>query len=281
MSSALSNRTSGQIPAILGSLVIGIIVLGPVLWAFATSFKTEVEAVVVPPTLWPNSPTLENYSKVLHDAAFLTDLWNSVAYSVGAVIIALLVGIPGGYAAARFSFKCKRALMLVILATSMVPGVALLVPTYYLLESVGLLNSGIVITIILSARIIPQTVWFIANFVEAVPIEIEDSAMIDGASRFQIIWSLILPLIRPGIAAVATIGIVTTWNDYITVAVFAPEVAKRTLQVALVNQVFDAVGISWSYMMAFVMVASSPVIFMFGFVQKWFISGLTAGAVKG
>jgi ABC-type glycerol-3-phosphate transport system permease component len=157
----------------------------------------------------------------------------------------------------------------------------LLVPTYYLLETVGLLNSGVVVTIILSARIIPQTVWFIANFVEAVPIEIEDSAMIDGASRFQIIWSLILPLIRPGIAAVATIGIVTTWNDYITVAVFAPEVAKRTLQVALVNQVFDAVGISWSYMMAFVMVASSPVIFMFGFVQKWFISGLTAGAVKG
>ena len=281
MSNALPNRSNGQIPAILGSLVIAVIVLGPVLWAFATSFKTEIEAVVVPPTLWPNSPTLENYTKVFQDPAFLTDLWNSVAYSVGAVIIALLVGIPAGYAAARFSFRGKRTLMLVILGTSMVPGVALLVPTYYLLETVGLLNSGIVVTIILCARIIPQTVWFIANFVEAVPVEIEDSAMIDGASRFQIIWSLILPLIRPGIAAVATIGIVTTWNDYITVAVFAPEVAKRTLQVALVNQVFDAVGISWSYMMAFVMIASSPVIVMFGFVQKWFISGLTAGAVKG
>ncbi|MGO4567071.1 carbohydrate ABC transporter permease [Rhizobium sp. 2YAF20] len=281
MSNAYSNRPGAQIPAILGSLVIGIIVLGPVLWAFATSFKTEVEAVAVPPTIWPSAATLENYIKVLQDPAFLNDLWNSVAYSVGAVIIALLVGIPAGYAAARFSFKGKRALMLVVLATSMVPGVALLVPTYYLLEAVGLLNSGIVVTIILSARIIPQTVWFIANFVEAVPVEIEDSAMIDGASRFQIIWALILPLIRPGIAAVATIGIVTTWNDYITVAVFAPEVAKRTLQVALVNQVFDAVGISWSYMMAFVMIASMPVILMFGFVQKWFISGLTAGAVKG
>ncbi len=103
----------------------------------------------------------------------------------------------------------------------------------------------------------------------------------DGANRYQIISKLILPLIRPGIAAVATIGIVTTWNDYITVAVFAPDVAKRTLQVALVNQVFDAVGISWSYMMAFVVMASMPVILMFGLVQKWFISGLTAGAVKG
>jgi ABC-type glycerol-3-phosphate transport system permease component len=163
----------------------------------------------------------------------------------------------------------------------MVPGVALLVPTYYLLDAVGLLNSGIVVTVILAARIIPQTVWFIANFVEAIPIEIEDSAFMDGASRSQIIRYLVLPLIKPGIAAVATIGIVTTWNDYITVAVFAPDLAKRTLQVALVNQVLDSVGISWSYMMAFVIVASMPIIIMFGFVQKWFVSGLTAGAVKG
>jgi multiple sugar transport system permease protein len=276
-----SGRPSGRVPAILMSFLFAVIVLGPVAWALATSFKTEVEAVAVPPTLWPSKATLENYFKVFRDQSFARDFFNSVIYAVGAVVLALLVGIPAGYAAARFTFKGKRALMLVILATSMVPGVALLVPTYYLLDTVGLLNSGIVVTIILSARIIPQTVWFIANFVEAVPVEIEESAFMDGANRFEIIWNLILPLIRPGIAAVATIGIVTTWNDYITVAVFAPDVAKRTLQVALVNQVFDAVGISWSYMMAFVVIASMPVILMFGLVQKWFISGLTAGAVKG
>jgi len=276
-----SSRPNGRIPAALLSFVFAAIVLGPVVWALATSFKTEVEAVTVPPTLWPNMATLENYFKVFRDPSFLRDLWNSIAYSVGAVALALLVGIPAGYAAARFSFKGKRALMLTILATSMIPGVALLVPTFYLLDAIGLLNSGTVVTIILSARVIPQTVWFIANFVEAVPVEIEDSAVMDGANRFQVIWHLILPLIRPGIAAVATIGIVTTWNDYITVAVFAPDVAKRTLQVALVNQVFDSVGISWSYMMAFVAIASMPVILMFGLVQKWFISGLTAGAVKG
>ena len=276
-----SGRPTGRVPAILMSFLFAVIVLGPVAWALATSFKTELEAVAVPPTLWPSTATLENYFKVFRDQSFARDFWNSVVYSVGAVALALLVGIPAGYAATRFSFKGKRTLMLMILATSMVPGVALLVPTFYLLDTIGLLNSGIVVTIILSARIIPQTVWFIANFVEAVPVEIEDSAFMDGASRFQIIWNLILPLIRPGIAAVATIGMVTTWNDYITVAVFAPDVAKRTLQVALVNQVFDAVGISWSYMMAFVVIASMPVILMFGLVQKWFISGLTAGAVKG
>ncbi|WP_425628012.1 carbohydrate ABC transporter permease [Agrobacterium tumefaciens] len=135
MSTALSSdRPAGKLAAILGSLFVALIVLGPILWALATSFKTEVEAVAVPPTLWPSSATLENYIKVFQDQSFLQDLWNSVAYAVGAVIIALLVGIPAGYAAARFDFAGKRALMMVILATSMVPGVALLVPTYYLLE---------------------------------------------------------------------------------------------------------------------------------------------------
>jgi len=278
---ASTDRPAGYHFALLASFLVAVLVLGPVVWALATSFKTEVEAVAVPPTLLPRTVTIENYVKVFRDQSFPRDFLNSLAYSVGAVALALIVGIPAGYAAARFTFSGKRALMLVILGTSMVPGVALLVPTFYLLDAVGLLNSGIVVTIILSARIIPQTIWFIGNFVESVPMEIEESAFMDGATRFQIIWRLVLPLIRPGIAAVATIGFVTTWNDYITVAVFAPDTVKRTLQVALVNQVFDAVGISWSYMMAFVIIASMPVILLFGLVQKWFISGLTAGAVKG
>ncbi len=279
--SETSGRIQNKMPAIIVSFAFAFIVLGPILWALATSFKSEIEAVSIPPTLLPNAATFRNYLKVFSDQSFLQDLLNSVSYSVGAVALSLVVGIPAGYAAARFSFNGKRILMLIILATSMVPGVALLVPTYYLLDAVGFLNSGIIVTIILAARIIPQTVWFIANFVEAIPIEIEDSAFMDGANRYQIIKYLVLPLIKPGIAAVATIGVITTWNDYVTVAVFAPDVAKRTLQVALVNQVLDSVGISWSYMMAFVIIASMPVILMFGFVQKWFVSGLTAGAVKG
>jgi ABC-type glycerol-3-phosphate transport system permease component len=171
--------------------------------------------------------------------------------------------------------------MLVILATSMVPGVALLVPTFYLLDHLGLLNNRFVILIILAARIAPQTVWFIQNFIDAVPMEVDEAAHMDGASRWEILTKIVLPLIRPGIAAVAVIGAITTWNDYITIAVFAPDSAKRTLQVALVNQVFDAVGISWSFTMAFALISSLPVILLFMLVQKWFIAGLTAGAVKG
>lgn len=282
MLSSVGNRPlAGGLARLLAVLIV-VVVLGPIAWGVATSLKTEVMAVRLPPTIIPSPLTFENYASVVFSyPTFLVELWNSTLYAVGAVIVALIVGIPAGYAASRFHFAGKRTVMMIILGTSMVPGVAVLVPTYYVLDALGLLNNQAVIVLLLAARIAPQTVWFLQNFIDAVPLEIDESASIDGASRRQILQRLILPLIKPGIAAVAVIGTVTIWNDYITVAVFAPDIAKRTLQVALVNQVFDAVGISWSYMMAFAMMASLPIMIMFAVVQKWFVAGLTAGAVKG
>jgi multiple sugar transport system permease protein len=175
----------------------------------------------------------------------------------------------------------QRSIMLVIVDD--IDGARSVAPRCYFLPARSPLSSNnrLVLLIILASRITPQTVWFMQNFIDAVPLEIDEAAHMDGASRWQILTKLVLPLIRPGIAAVAVIGAITTWNDYITIAVFAPDTAKRTLQVALVNQVFDAVGISWSFTMAFALIASLPVILMFLLVQKWFIAGLTAGAVKG
>src|SRR5207248_584461 len=189
---------------ILAALVVGS-ALGPMLWAISTSLKNEVNAVSAIPSLIPSPATFSNYFSVFSHKTFLIELVNSVLYAAGAVVIALAVGIPAGYAASRYIFAAKLPVMLLIVAPSMVRG----------------------------------------------------------------------------FAAVAVIAGITTWNDYITIAVFAPDTAKRTLQVALVNQVFDAVGISWSFTMAFALIASLPVILMFLLVQKWFIAGLTAGAVKG
>src|SRR5438105_10048335 len=195
---------------ILAALVVGS-ALGPMLWAISTSLKNEVNAVSAIPSLIPSPATFSNYLSVFSHKTFLIELVNSILYAAGAVAVALAVGIPAGYAASRYTFPAKRPVMLLILATSMVPGVALLVPTFYLLDHLGLLNNRLVIVIILAARIAPQTVWFIQNFIEAVPIEIDEAAHIDGASRVQIPTKLVLPLIRPGIAAVAVIGAITTW----------------------------------------------------------------------
>ncbi len=237
--------------------------------------------IAYPPSFVPSPPTIASYGAILRQPNFLTELFNSVLYAFGAVALTIAVSAPAGFAASRLEFRGKRMIMLLILATSMIPGVALLVPTYFLLDHLGLLNSATAIIILQAARLVPQTVWFMQNFIDAVPRELDEAANIDGATRFQTFTKIILPLIRPGIAASAVLAVITVWNDYITVAVFAPEVARRTLQVALVNQVFDSIGITWSYVMAFAVFSSIPIVALFLFAQRWFIAGLTAGAVKG
>src|SRR6476660_9742032 len=140
-------------------LVVGS-ALGPMLWAISTSLKNEVNAVSAIPSLIPSPATISNYLSVFSHKTFGIELLNSILYAAGAVAIALAVGIPAGYVASRHEFPGKRSIMMIILATSMVPGVALLVPTFYLLDHICLLHNRFVLLVILASRIAPQTVWF-------------------------------------------------------------------------------------------------------------------------
>jgi len=261
--------------------VLTVVVVGPITWALVTSLKTEANVITFPPTLLPSPATLASYLAVFRQQNFAIELFNSIFYAIGSITLTLAVSIPAGYAASRLTFSAKRAVMLLILATSMIPGVALLIPTYFVLNALGLLNNPLAIIVLQAARLVPQTVWFMQNFVDAVPIELDEATQVDGATRWQTFTRIILPLIKPGIAAAAVLGVISTWNDYITVAAFAPDIARRTLQVALVNQVFDSIGITWSYVMAFAIISSIPMVALFLVAQQWFIAGLTAGAVKG
>jgi len=269
---------------LISRLTIGFltaIVVGPMAWALVTSLKTEANVITFPPSLLPSPATLASYVAVFRQQNFPIELFNSVFYATASIGLTLLVSVPAGYAASRLTFPGKRAVMLLILATSMIPGVALLIPTYFVLDAIGLLNNPVAIIVLQAARLVPQTIWFMQNFVDAVPVEIDEATEVDGATRWQTFARVILPLIKPGIAAAAVLGVITTWNDYITVAAFAPDIARRTLQVALVNQVFDSIGITWSYVMAFAIISSIPIVALFLVAQRWFIAGLTAGAVKG
>lgn len=261
--------------------VLTVVVVGPITWALVTSLKTETNVITFPPTLLPSPATLASYLAVFRQQNFAIELFNSIFYAIGSIALTLAVSIPAGYAASRLTFSAKRAVMFLILATSMIPGVALLIPTYFVLNALGLLNNPLAIIVLQAARLVPQTVWFMQNFVDAVPIELDEATQVDGATRWQTFTRVILPLIKPGIAAAAVLGVISTWNDYITVAAFAPDIARRTLQVALVNQVFDSIGITWSYVMAFAIISSIPMVALFVLAQQWFIAGLTAGAVKG
>lgn len=261
--------------------VLTAVVVGPMAWALVTSLKTEANIAAFPPTFLPSPATVSSYADVFKQKNFAIELFNSVFYAGASIALTLAVSVPAGYAASRLQFPGKRAVMLVVLVTSMIPAVALLIPTYFLLDSLGLLNNPLAVIVLQAARLVPQTIWFMENFVNAVPKELDEATEVDGATRWQTFTRVILPLIKPGIAAAAVLGVITTWNDYITVAAFAPDIGRRTLQVALVNQVFDTIGITWSYVMAFAIVSSIPIVLLFIAAQRWFIAGLTAGAVKG
>jgi multiple sugar transport system permease protein len=277
----IGRSPSERLTSPLSILILSAIVMGPMAWALVTSIKTEANITSYPPTFLPSSATLASYSDVLKQPNFAIELFNSIFYAGASIALTLAVSVPAGYAASRLTFPAKRAVMLLVLVTSMVPAVALLIPTYFVLDSLGLLNNPIAIIVLQATRLVPQTIWFMQNFVDAVPKELDEAAEVDGATRWQTFSRVILPLIKPGIAAASVLGVITTWNDYITVAAFAPDIARRTLQVALVNQVFDSIGITWSYVMAFAIISSIPIVLLFIAAQRWFIAGLTAGAVKG
>ncbi|KUM23417.1 hypothetical protein AU467_33500 [Mesorhizobium loti] len=261
-------------------MICGIVAF-PMFWALSTSLRIEAEAVTFPPNLLPRTWTLEHYLAVFRNDTFPLELVNSLFYSTAATLLAILVSLPAAYAASRFDSPDRDRLMMLILATAMIPGVAILIPLYLLLDHSGLLNSRLAVIVISAAYFAPQSVWFMKNFIDTVPRELDEAAMIDGASTWTILHKVIFPLIRPGLAAIFVLGFIITWNDYIIVAVFYPDTLGRTLQVALVNQVFDSIGISWTYLMSFAIVSSIPVVLLFLLAQKWFVAGLTAGSVKG
>jgi multiple sugar transport system permease protein/N,N'-diacetylchitobiose transport system permease protein len=262
-------------------VLFSLFVFLPLLWTLMTSFKTEPASVAYPPGLWPHPFTLENYQTVFSYRPFLQQLSNSVIYSVGGALVAVITVTPAGYAATRFHFPAKRLLLLIILSTAMIPGVSLLVPTYFLLNRVGLLSSTAALVVIFAARIVPQTMWMVENFFEAVPLALEEAAFVDGAGRWDVLRLIVIPLSLPGLVAVFIFGVIYVWNDYVTVTALAPASARMTLQVALINQVFNSVGISWSFLTAFTVVSALPVLIIFLACQRWFESGLSAGALKG
>jgi multiple sugar transport system permease protein len=190
--------------------VLTVVVVGPITWALVTSLKTETNVITFPPTLLPSPATLASYVAVFRQQNFAIELFNSIFYAIGSIALTLAVSIPAGYAASRLTFSAKRAVMLLILATSMIPGVALLIPTYFVLNALGLLNNPLAIIVLQAARLVPQTVWFMQNFVDAVPIELDEATQVDGATRWQTFTRVILPLIKPGIAAAAVLGVIST-----------------------------------------------------------------------
>jgi multiple sugar transport system permease protein len=261
-------------------VLLAVFALGPILWGLATSFKPTAMINAYPPVWLPSPPTGEHYARVAFGSNMLTYYRNSTIIFAATALITILVASHAAYAADRFEFRGKNAMLFVILCTMMIPSIAILVPLYMLVTAAGLNDTLLALILIYSACLVPTCLWIMRGFFAAVPKSLDEAAMIDGCSRLQVFYRIVLPLTWPGISAMVIVVFRFTWNEYIIAMTMSASDATRTIPVGLYYFV-AAFGIEWGVLMAAVMLALIPAIIVFIFMQRKFVEGMASGAVKG
>ncbi|MFD1381893.1 carbohydrate ABC transporter permease [Rhodanobacter aciditrophus] len=261
----------------IASWTIALLLFFPIFWMFITSFKTELQAISVPPQLF-FEPTLENFSIVQERSDYLKHAWNSVVTSFGATILALIIAIPAAYSMAFFPGKRTKDILLWMLSTKMLPAVGVLVPIYILSRNYGLLDSKLGLVIIFTLMNLPIIVWMLFSYFKDLPKEILEAARMDGASPWGEMTKVVLPLSVGGIASTGLLSIVLCWNEaFWSLNLTASEAAPLTAMIASYS---SPEGLFWAKLSAASTLACAPIVVFGWFCQKQLVQGLTFGAVK-
>ncbi|MFF5292185.1 carbohydrate ABC transporter permease [Paractinoplanes globisporus] len=260
-------------------IVFSILMLFPIYWVLNTAFKPADEVLALTPTFWPKHPTFDNFLSAVKAPLFLQDMLNGLIITLLAVAGSLVVGFLAALAIARFKFYGRRGIILVILAVQLVPFIALLIPLFLMLQSVSLTNSLIGVSITYLVLILPYTVWTLRGFISGIPRELDEAALIDGCSRGQVFWRIILPLTGPGLVATSVFGFIQAWNEFIIINTLNSPEKQNLMAWLLQNQTTR--GTAWGPLMAGAIITSIPVVIFFLIIQRNIATGLTAGAVKG
>ncbi len=258
-------------------IVIGIalIVLFPFLWMLSSSFKTQVDIISWPPKLF-FAPTLQNYQKVFEEQDFLKYFFNSTIVGVVSVGLSLVLGLPAAYSIARYT---QKKLAVFILLARLMPGISFLVPWYIVFSRLNLMDSYIALILSHMLIALPIVVWIMTTYFNTIPCEMEESAMVDGATRQYAFFAIILPLSGPGIITATTLSFIFSWNNFMFSQVLSMEKTK-TLPIAVYNFVSYA-EVDWGGVMAAAVAIMTPAIILTMIFQKYVVKGLTMGAVKG
>jgi len=268
------SRVDWWLPLTIGVLLL---VLSPVVWLLMMSFKTEVDALAMPPKLI-FVPTLENYSGLL-EARFLRPLLNSVVVATVTTVVSLALGVPAAYALSRGRTWATGGIAFWILATRMAPPIAFAIPFFLAYRTIGWLDTLSGLIVIYLTFNLSLVIWLMRAFFDGIPVSLEEAAWIDGASLGQTIRAVVLPLTAPGIAASAILCFLAAWNDFFFALVLTRSSAM-TAPVAIVNFMHYA-GRDWGRITAGSIIVALPVIAFAVPVRRYLVSGLTAGAVKG
>ena len=264
---------------VLAAIVV-IASLFPFVWMALSSIKTLRELYTVPPSWVPAAPTLSNYVKVLLESNIPRYFVNSLVIAGGAMLVALAFAIPAAYGFARFSFRGKRFWQASILAGQMLPTAAIIVPLFIVLRVLGLLNTYAGLILVYLILTLPLCVWMLVGYLRAIPVELEEAAIIDGAGRIAVLRRVVLPLALPGIIAVMVYSFVTAWNEFIFALCFALDSRVKTLPIGLA-EFSTEFNTDWGAVMAASMIMTLPIVLAFLVMQRSFATGLMSGATKG
>ncbi|MBH25761.1 MAG: ABC transporter [Myxococcales bacterium] len=268
-----------------GLVMFTLMVLYPVFWVIAMAF-TPQQGFSMSLLPLPTNPTFDNFIHVVStegsDGSWLfgRQLFNSLVISLSTTIVGIFMACTAAYAFSRFSFPGRRAGLMMFLVSQMFPGTLMLIPLYVILDALGLLNQVLGLILVYSTTSIPFCVWMLKGYFDTIPRDLEESAIIDGASPFTTFWRIILPLARPAIAVTALFSFMTAWNEFILATTFMSTETSYTLPVTLRNYVGEY-STYWGYFAAGAILVSIPVMALFFLLQKNLVGGLTAGAVKG
>ncbi len=262
---------------VLGSWLIFTIF--PLYWMALTSIKPVRE--VTTKYYFPNAnANLDSYRSLFRDYAFGTYIRNSLTISLTAATIVIFLGLLGAYALARFEFKSKKQIMLAFLATQMIPGLIALAPLYLLLNKLNLVNTHIALILAYVGGMVPFSTMMLRGFLQRIPPELDEAALIDGCNRFTALFRVVVPVALPGIAATFIFSFVACWNELFLAMVLIDSDHLKTFPVAM-RTFIGAYFVEWGGLSAAVMIGILPTVLIFGIMSKFMISGLSAGIVKG
>jgi multiple sugar transport system permease protein len=253
----------------------------PLYWMAISSVKQYGDLFSRNFDLLPSgASTLQNYTELLHKTLFARYFLNSLIVAVLATAGSVVAAVLAGFGVTRFDFPGRKLIASSVLFTYMFPPILLSIPLFVMLKNAGLVNSLFGLALAHVSFTLPLAMWLAIIFFEAIPIDLDEAAMIDGAGRLRTLWAVILPIAIPGVVAICVFSFILSWNDYLFALVLIVDETKKTLPVGVAGFV-EATSVEWGLLMAGGVLITLPVLIGFSIAQRWLIEGLGAGAVKG
>jgi multiple sugar transport system permease protein len=279
----VSRHAQASIERSLSYGLLGVLLLFvtfPFYWMIVTSLKSEDQMRSLASMFWPSPAVVDNYRQLLTQTDFVAWYGNSVIVGVASTFVATAIGTIGAYSLARLRFLGRAFMASAVLITYLVPPSILFIPLYAQIRNLGLANSLTGLIAAYPSFTVPFVTWLLMGYFESIPEELEQAAMIDGATRFGAFRRIVLPLAAPGVLAAGLYAFTQSWNEFLYALVFITDVKLRTLPVGLSTFITgDVYG--WGYLMAGAVLTTLPVIAAYMYLQRYMIEGLTAGSVKG